>query len=609
MKIKHILSLVSLCFVFVQGWGQALVEEKTIHAKGGNYWNSYTPLVSYRLPPPPPEYTPRQEDLDGDGDPDVIYSSTHNETPIMWIDDDDDMKMGDYEGDTDSDCLLIDTNKDGLYGGLEDVAIDWIDTDGDGAADMQLYVDNTPKGTRRGSHYMWMIDADNDNVFNYFDWNTFRLRAWLHDGRSNFIEDYSGQSIFLKAHGATDQMNDLRLNWENPFLFWDQDDDGLTEMALRAVDRPADRSKQYTEGIISYVSLAIDMDNDNGPGNEFDYDMSVKFQGKGFDYMDQVHKFENKRVKEADQFIKDARWRQLSELIYPGFETAIDLTYSRGDWDNVFFVFDEDDDCERWERVEFYYPMDLFKLGGRNPFVDGGDTLGGGLDNHIQADAIGDRGEWDMDNSGNGNLYIARFDGRLHLYGAEWGAWRVDQLAWSYQGWGGVEDFYEPRRRRQQKEFSPFSTFKYEDTDGNGFLDQIQIDIDGDTLFDKTVSLAKLGIDDQCEIINASDMSYEDYRELHKTMSSNIWRSAEQALKVADEQGLNTSWYAFMKRPKSEQQKYSYGYWLQFYVYMDLLDHVQRMKKGLSPHDIDRAYFSGNWGRLLTASKKQHDDE
>ncbi len=575
-----------------------LVAQDSELPKADNYWNNQTPLVSYRLPPPPIGYKPVLEDLDGDGDPDIIYSVTIRNTPILWIDDDDDMTADDFEGDTDSDCLLIDVNKDGKYCDFKDAALDWVDTDADGVADMQVYVDNAPRGTRRGAHYMWLIDADKDNVFNYFDWNTFRLRAWLHDGRSNFIEDYAGKSAFMKAHSSTDRMNDLRLNWENPFLFFDHDDDGLTEMAFRGVDKPADRNKQYTEGKISYVAVSFDLDNDNAPGNEYDYDMSIKFQGKGFDYMDQVHKFENDRVVETDKFIKDPRWRQVSELIYPGFETALDLTYNRGEWDNIFFVYDEDDDCERWERVEFYYPLNLFKVGARNPFIDVGDNLGGGLDNHVQADAIGDRGEWDLDNSGEGNLYISKFDGRIHLYGAEWGAWRVDQLAWSYQSWGGVEDFYEPRHRRLQKEFSPFSTFKYEDTDNNGFLDKIQMDIDGDTIFEKTILLKDLGIDDRCDIINSSEMEYEDYRKLHTTMSEDIWQNAQQAQQIAENKGLNTSWYAFMKSPKSETQKYSYGYWLQFYVYMDLVYQARQTGNDSEIAKIDKAYFGGNWGIL-----------
>ena len=60
------------------------------------------------------------------------------------------------------------------------------------------------------------------------------------------------------------------------------------------------------------------------------------------------------------------------------------------------------------------------------------------LDNNRQSDASGDRGEWDLDNSGGGSLYVSNFDGRIHLYGAEWGAWRIDQNSFSYQGFGGI---------------------------------------------------------------------------------------------------------------------------------------------------------------------------
>lgn len=561
--------------------------------KGASYWNNSTPLVSYRLPPPPVGYKPTLVDLDGDGDPDIIHSITIRNTPVLWIDDDDDLRPDDLEGDTDSDCLLVDVNRDGRYCDYQDIAVDWIDTDRDGLADMQVFVENAEEGARKWGpgHYMWVIDTDKDNVFNHIDWNTFELRAWFHEGSSNFIEDYVGKSTFLKAHTSSYHMEDLRLNWENPFLFFDPDKDGLTEMAFRALDRPVNRDSFFAEGRITYVGISYDLDNDNAPGNEFDYDMSFRFygEGKGFDYMDQVHKFDNVRVAEADSFFKDPRWRQISELIYPDYDSALYLTYNKGEWDNVYFSYDEDDDSERWERVEFYDPKNLFKTGGRN----------GGLDDNPQADAIGDRGEWDMDNSGKGKIYVSKFDGRIHLYGAEWGAWRLDQLAFSYQGWGGLYDSYTTGRQRLQREFYPFSTFKYEDSDGNGFFDKIKMDIDGDTIFDKTISLLELKIDDRCEIIPTAGMDYEDFSKLHSTMSNNIWSRAQTALRVADQQGLNTSWYAFMKDPKSEYQKYSYGYWLQFYIYMDLLDQSGRVKKGLNPNKIHKAYFGADWGSLL----------
>lgn len=94
-----------------------------------------------RLPPPPPGYKPENLDLNGDGKPDAIKSVTHNDIPILWLDDDGNMKEGDLEGDMVNDCLLIDRNKDGIYGGQGDLIIDWVDTDGDGKADMQIVVE------------------------------------------------------------------------------------------------------------------------------------------------------------------------------------------------------------------------------------------------------------------------------------------------------------------------------------------------------------------------------------------------------------------------------------------------------------------------------------
>jgi hypothetical protein len=582
----------------------AVMAQEIDNTSSKNYWNNNTPLVSYRLPPPPLGYIPKQIDLDNDGDPDIIRSVTINNTPIQWIDDDDDMAVGDFEGDTDSDCLMIDVNKDGKYGDRSDVAIDWIDTDGDGVADMQVFVDNTKSEDKRmwgPGHYFWVLDTDKDNVFNYIDWNTFEVRAWLHEGTSNFLEDYHGHSTFLKIHSSTYYVNDIRLNWENPFLFFDPDNDGLTEMAVRVLDVPSDEDKKAApkpeglklNGEVSYIALTYDLDKDNGPGNEFDYDMSFRFEGKGFGYLDQVHKFNNPRVVESDSFFIDSRWRKVTELVYPDHESVLDLTYKKGDWQQIYFVYDEDDDCERWERVEFYDPMNPFKIGKRN----------GGVDNNPQADAIGDRGEWDLDNSGNANIYLSKFDGRIHLYGAEWGCWRIDQLAYSFQTWGGLYDNY-AGYNRLQKEFQPFSTIRYEDTDNNGFMDKIEMDIDGDTIFEKTVLLKDLGIDDRCEIINSSEMDYEDFRKLHTSMSNDIWKNAEKAISVAEQKGLNTSWYAFLKSPKSEYQQYSYGYWLQFYIYMDLIDKAKRTHQSAELEKIDKAYFGGNWEMLLESVEK-----
>ena len=559
------------------------------------YWNQKLQIEPFRLPLPPVGYQVEYIDLNGDGKPDAIKSVTVNDTPILWLDDDGNMKEGDIEGDMINDCLLIDRNKDGIYGGQGDLIIDWVDTDDDGKADMQIVIEYPEKNTGEvwpNGHYMIMRDLDKDNIFNYINWNDFSLRCWDKNGVCDFYEDYSGQTMFMKIHTSTYDIKDLRLNWENPFLFYDEDGDGLPEMAIRFVDSPKikDRSKpsnsyvnRQLEGRIDWVSMAVDLDNDNGPGNEFDFDFTIGFQGKGFDYTDQVHKVNNLRgMPEADKFFMDPRYRQLTEFLYPDHKSAKEMIFKRGEWSRVNFVYDEDDDCGRWERVEFYDPLDPFKIGWKN----------GGIDNNKQSDAAGDRGEWDMDNSGKGKLYVGKFDGRLHLYGAEWGCWRIDQNANYYQGW---DRMWMGMDRQPGK----FGTVKYTDKDDNGFFDYIEYDLDGDKKFEMTIDLKALGLDDRCELIDISTFKYKDYTSMMKKMSKSMWKNAMTAVQVAHKYNVQTLWYAKLMQALSVRQQYNNGYWLQFYIYKDL-EHTF-MQKGDQEKlkQLTVAYYSGNWKSML----------
>jgi hypothetical protein len=546
-------------------------------------------------------------DLDKDGDPDVIKYTILDSVPVMWVDDDDDMKWTDIEGDMDNDCLFIDRNKDGIFAGPWDISIDWDDEDSDGKADMQFVIENDNPDKRDGfdwkSNLMMIINDDKNGVFNYIDWNLMDIRPWEHNGLSNFFTDYCGNTMFTKMSASSFRISDFRFSWENPFIFWDYDYDGMSEMALRMLDIPRFRPKNNQDSLfrkvdekidvlyskkINYVAITYDLDNDNGQGNEFDFDMSLCFEGEGFDYSDQINKYKSLRgLPEADKFIYDPRWRQLAELIFPNRQTALDLTFNRGKWNKCRFVFDEDDDCNRWERVELYEPKNIFIAG----------TGKGGLDNNPQADAIGDRGEFDLDFSGKGNLYIGGFDNRIHLYGAEWGAWRIDQTAYSFQGFGGLYDLWSPSRI--QREPGKFGTVKYTDTDNNGFIDLIQYDLDGDTIFEESVSLKELHIDDRQQVIQTSGLSYPDFQKLFKDITEKNWERAQQAVAIAEKNGLSSNWYAFWKSPRTLWEKYDYAYWLNFYIYNDLRQ-LSKLRHDKKLNDkIDHAYYSGNWNELL----------
>jgi len=594
--LNNIAKYILMLFVFIQ----INAQDKNAHS----YWQSTNKLTAFRLPLPISSEENIYIDLDNDGDPDVLRYTILDNIPVQWIDDDDDMQEGDIEGDMDSDCLMIDRNRDGKYGAEYDLILDWNDEDSDQVADLQVLVDHSGLDDRGlwKAHYMWFIDTDNDLLFNYVDWHTLIMEGWDHSGRAKFFTDYQGKSVFLKIHANTFNINDLRYNWENPFLFYDPDNDGQTEMAVRYVDLPKVvigskpiEANQKMEDIqpsvllekkIKSVRIGIDMDNDSEAENEFDYDMSIEFTGKGFDYSDQVHKYKSLRgLPEADKYFFDPRWRQLTELIYADHDNGYKLPFERDNWQDVRFVFDEDDDCHRWERVEFYDDKDLFKSGARN----------GGLDNNPQADVSGDRGEWDTDFSGNGQLYIGKFDGRIHLYGAEWGAWRIDQNAKYYQGWQGWRGKNIQPEDLVDKEPETFATIKYSDTDENGFVDLIEYDLDGDSEMESKVSLIELGISDSSQTIDISNFEYKDFRQLYKSVSYQLWEKANKFINLAESHNLNYIWYAPLLNPKSEREKYHNGYWLSFYLYKDLKHYAELIHDKELSKKLDVYYYSNEF--------------
>lgn len=554
------------------------------------WWNADTQLNPLRLPPPPDGSVVRYYDLNGDSRPDVLQTVTAGGVPVQWIDDNADMRIGDVSGDLVDDCVMIDRDRDGQYGSYSDVIVDWVDTDDDGRADLQIYIDYRPSEKPKpwAGHYMLVFDTDKDNVFNYIEWNTFELRAWLHNGIADFYEDYHGNSTFLKVHTSPDMLSDVRLNWENPFWFVDPDKDGLTEMTVRLIDSGGGAAVKGLQGKINYAAISVDMDNDNTPENPLDLDMTVLYKSEtGTSYTKYSHIYRKMRgLPESDVLFMDASWRRNTELLFPFEEECLDFIFKDADWDSVWFVYDEDGDCKRWERVELYEPGDLYATGAKK----------GGLDNHRQSDAIGDRGEWDMDNSGGGSLYISPMDGKLHLYGAEWGAWKIDQNAYSWQGMGGIYEHYGPER--SQELFEGFAVVKYEDSDGNGFFDIMKFEWDGDGTFDETISLKTLGLSDESRLFKPSELNYKDYNRLYSKMADSMWKQSQYAVKAASRLGLETKWYAIYGSPKSIRQKYDFGFWLQLYIYHDIVDLARRTGNKSLEENATRAYASSLWEKL-----------
>lgn len=553
-------------------------------------------------------------DFDNDGDPDALKYNIFDDMPLIWVDDDDDMEVNAIQGDLDNDCIMIDRDKDGMFSGPWDFSVDYGDEDNNGIADIQLVVDNGDPDKRNGwdwsSNIMWFIDdGEQDANFAYIDWNKLDMRCWEQYGHANFYTDYHGQTSFTKMNVSSFRFDDFRFSWENPFYFFDFDRDTHTEMAVRFEDSPVFRKKEKAAkgqvnnmlfegldesidatiiGVLDKVYISFDLDNDNGASNEFDFDLSLQFSGEeGYDYSHMKHTFSSiDGLAESDKLMFDSRWRHLSELVYPDRDSSWNIIFKVGNWDACWFVFDEDDDCNRWERVELLQPGNIFRQGMNND----------GLDHNPQADEMGDRGEFDLDNSGNGNLYIGRFDNRLHLFGAEWGAWRIDQDAYSFQGYGGLYDRSDYSRIQYKGE--KFASVKYSDSNANGFIDLIEYDMDGDTLFEYALSYLELGLNDSCKLIKICDENYHTLSQVFEEISQNSWRNGQEAIKQLEKHGLNSSWYSFYLQPQSSQEQYSHGYWLSLYVYLDLKEYFSKLDNNEKLKELDIAYLEGDWSRL-----------
>ena len=124
-----------ICLLFPKMLNAQNIKCRTDSAK--NYWNVNLQIDGLRLALPPSDYKPEYLDLNNDGKPDAIKSMTKDNIPILWLDDDGNLKPDDLEGDMVNDCLLIDTNKDGKY----ERVIKYADFDDDGKAVMQMWAE------------------------------------------------------------------------------------------------------------------------------------------------------------------------------------------------------------------------------------------------------------------------------------------------------------------------------------------------------------------------------------------------------------------------------------------------------------------------------------
>lgn len=573
-------------------------------------------------------HTPDSEvlhiDIDGDGKPDML-ERWWNGKRVRWLDESGTMRSDDERGNMINCVLQVDMDGDGFYDGKDDMNIKWCDTDGDGIPDVQGFSINARNwGAKKDvGHPIWMIFINHDKrgVLGWVDWTDFGFKCWDYTGTCNWLPNYHGNGDFVKIHAPSSSLKDPRLNWENPFSFYDETGDGVSKMAIRWCSPVGGKNGQTDiPPNVNMVQLAYDLDGNSGFGNESSYDMSIACFGAEIDISNMTQKLLGfKGDPKFDSCFQYNQWRRIDEIKAMDRNKGYDLVFSTP-WKQINMVFDEDGDDHRWERVELLWattnnkpdgtPTDLYST-ARNFNKE---KRPPGLNANDQSDSLGDRGEFDQDGSGKSQLYVGAFDGKIHLYGAEWGAWTVDRNA----------EFHGGKNTPSPK---PTATkvgevVKYTDTDGDGFLDTIEYDYTGSGKPQFKVNLLdyrKDGKDPQkAELVDPAKLGWKGMHEFYNKVAEQSWLGAKEIYRAAWKRGLTNAEMDRLAAASSLRQRHINAYWIKEDVFRELRRRVEKQMES-EPAERDKltqylndyieAYYTGDVARtvqLIEQSPSSH---
>jgi hypothetical protein len=281
-------------------------------------------------------------------------------------------------------------------------------------------------------------------------------------------------------------------------------------------------------------------------------------------------------------YFRYTNWRTIDELTYVGHGDCFARMFGPK-WANAYLVFDEDDDDHRWERVEIYYPGDPYSTKRWDK------DHKGGICGHPQSDTLGDRGEWDTDFSGRGRLYIGKWDGKIHLLGAETGAWTVDRHADYWGSWPNMGDSSTSGALKVEE------VVLYRDTDNNGFFDEIVFDYDGDKTPETTVSLLDAAHGgDEAAVIDTVKLGWKGLHKVFGDISAKSWDGAQRVYRAAWRKGLNDAELDELAIAASTAEQYDHGYWLKETVYRNLDGGLAAKGDDKGRAELRRLHFTGN---------------
>ena len=382
-------------------------------------------------------------DKNGDGKPEEVWfidiDPRHNERnrPILVkvVDEDGDLTMG-KEPDRYGDLWIADWHADGLVNAI----IKYTDFDRDKDVDQMEWYTYGKKNRNvehDGLRLLLTVDDGDDNLVDYdIDYVYYQQPCQEH---SHFGGDESFTVFYLDSG-----LNKWIPYFENPFFFYDSDKDGVSEEVVRIEGK---------NELVKYLRWSFDADPE--PGKLRDYDVSVSACGTGWT---------DEKDRDSD-FKMNLDEDQMETITVRGIPSGPVLKRSTARdylqtliWERIIMVWDENDlniawnipgdTIERWEGII------------AAPSTDEGFRMARVGNPHCGP--FNKRYELVLKPTGPGEFYFNPADHRIHFKNSD-------------RTWIKVDYDYNLKMDMY---------YLWADSNKDGVLDRVSIDVDGDSLPD-----------------------------------------------------------------------------------------------------------------------------
>ncbi len=365
-------------------------------------------------------------DCDGTNDEvwfiDTAARHTSQAQPILVRVIDEDGDLDAHRGpDLDSDLYVADWKADGTV----DVVLDYQDNDGDNDVDEMAFYFWMKRHSYFGDNVLrvWWGQDDGDDNLLWYDVN-YTYYQGLCQYRCHFSGDES-----LVAFGLREGNDHWISAFENPFLFYDPDGDGCSEVVLRI---------EGHDDEVRAIRYSFDVDDDAFGRHTHDYDFSITARAARDD-----------PVRLPDAIVKGMTLRGIPTQRWLQREHARKFV-ENAPWVVAVLTWDEmnanternvnADPHERWEGIIAHASKSFEQVGGP------------------PCSPLNKRNEVSLNPVTPMHLYYDPTDHRLHLKGAG-------------EGWLHVDCDFDGRIDAK---------YTYIDKDQDGFFDRRQLDLDAD---------------------------------------------------------------------------------------------------------------------------------